>query len=82
MLRKGFEHAQKSLTDFWHDAHCVRSNPDRGTYDINIYLTRKKHETKFTSMEEERTDAMEMAAKAHEERKAQTTEEIIGNLLT
>ena len=37
---------------------------------------REYYETKFTSMEEEAPDAMEMAAQAHEERKTQATEEV------
>ena len=34
-------------------------------------------EEKFSSMEEERPDALEVAAQAHEEREAQTAEEVI-----
>jgi hypothetical protein len=35
------------------------------------------HEEKFKTLEEERPDALEMAAQAHEEREAQTPEEVV-----
>ena len=36
-------------------------------------------EEKLTTLEEKRSDALEMAAQAHEEREAQTIEEVIIN---
>ena len=47
---------------------------DRGI--THIWFNEEYHETKFKSMEEKRSDALEMAAKENEEREAQTTEEI------
>ncbi len=53
------------------------NEPNKTENYLNHSSTKRFYETQFTTLEEKRPDALEMAAQAHEKREAATRREII-----